>query len=151
LRGLFTFSLLNTVELSNATRPLGSKPSVLGLISQSGNFLFSLFDEGEGESFDVRADNASSNRSSLSFSLSLDTISRSSGGKKELDSVVAEDSLLHGEAVFIKATIDPEHIALKLLSESIGLNFLSHALLEKDSASVVIIDIKGFGSAVGRV
>jgi hypothetical protein len=56
--------------------------------------------------------------------------------------------LLHSEAVLIKATIDPKNIALKLLSESIGLNFLSHTLLEKDSASVVIIDIKGFGSAV---
>jgi hypothetical protein len=56
--------------------------------------------------------------------------------------------LLHGEAVFIEATVDLEDVSLELLTEGISLDFLTHSLLEEYSASVVIIDIERFGSAV---
>jgi hypothetical protein len=56
--------------------------------------------------------------------------------------------LLHGESVLIEASRDSEDISLELIAEGISLNFLTHSLLEEDSASVVIIDIKRFGGSV---
>ena len=60
LEGLFTFTLLNTIELSDASSSLGSQSAGLGLVSESGHFLIALLDEGEGKGLDVRADNAAS-------------------------------------------------------------------------------------------
>jgi hypothetical protein len=65
--------------------------------------------------------------------------------------VVGEDTLLHGEAVLVETTVDSENVALELFTKGICLNFLTHSLLEEDSASVVIVDIERFGCAVSRV
>jgi hypothetical protein len=55
---------------------------------------------------------------------------------------LAEDTLLHGESVLVESSGNFEDVALELISEGIGLNFLTHPLFEEDSASVVIIDIE---------
>ena len=65
--------------------------------------------------------------------------------------MVGEDSLFHGKAVLVEAAVDPEDISLELLAESVGLDFLAHALLEEDPASVVVVDVEGFGRPVGGV
>ena len=65
--------------------------------------------------------------------------------------MVAKDTLFHGKAVLIEASVDFEDVTFKLLAECISLNFLSHSFFEEDSASVIIIDIERFGGSVGRV
>jgi hypothetical protein len=59
--------------------------------------------------------------------------------------------LFHGKTVLVKATVDSENITLKLITKGISFDFLTHSLLEEDSASVVIIDLDGFGGAVSWV
>jgi hypothetical protein len=59
--------------------------------------------------------------------------------------------LLHGKAVLVETSVDSEDVSLEFLSKSIGFNLLSHTLFEKDSASVIIIDVKRFGGTVGGV
>lgn len=151
LEGLLVLVLLNAVEFSNASGSLGTKSSGLDLVSESGEFFITLLDDGEGEHSNIGADNAASDGSSLSFSFSLGTVSFCSGLEEESDSVGREYTLFHGETVLVEASVDSEDIALELLSESIGFNFLAHTLLEEDSASVVIIDFERLGSAVGGV
>ena len=65
--------------------------------------------------------------------------------------MVGENSLFHGKSVFIEASVDFEDIAFELLSKGVSLNFLSHTFLEEDPASVIIIDVEGFGGSIGRV
>jgi hypothetical protein len=57
------------------------------------------------------------------------------GLSRSLNSTVGEDTLLHGETIAVVSTGNFEDIALELFSESIGLNFLAHALLLR-SASI---------------
>lgn len=147
-KSLLVFSLLNSIELSDTSSSLGTKSSWFCLVSESGNFLLSLFNEKEGKSFNVRTNNASSNRFSLSFSSSLSSVSAGSWGEEQFDSVVAEDTLFHGKSVFIESSSDSEDISLELFAENISFNFLTHSLLVEDSASVVIIDIEWLSSAV---
>lgn len=60
LKGLFVLTLLNTVQFSNTCSSLGSKSAGFGLVSESRNFLFSLFDQSERKGFDIGTDNAPS-------------------------------------------------------------------------------------------
>ncbi len=149
--GLFSFSLLDSVEFADAAGSLGAKTSVLGLVSESWNLLLALLDEGEGKGLDVRTNDAAADGSSLPLSFTLGPVSGGAGGEEQLNSVIAEDSLLHGKAVLVEAAVDPEDVSLELFSEGIGLNFLAHAFLEKDAAPVVIVDVEGLGSTVGRI
>lgn len=73
----------------------------------------------------------------------------SSGGEEEFKSVTGEYTLFHGKSVFVETTLDSEDIALVFITKTICFNFLTHSLLEEDSASVVIIDLERFSSAVG--
>ena len=149
--GLLALGLFDAVEFADAGGSLGAQSSGLGLVGESGNLLVALLDEGEGEGLDVGADDAASDGPSLALSFSLGSVSGGAGGEEEADSVVAEDSLLHGEAVLIESSVDSEDVSLELLAEGIGLNFLPHPLLEEDSASVVIVDIERFGRSVSGV
>ena len=145
---LLSFTFFNSIKFSDTTSSFGTKSSIFGLIGKSGNLFVTFLDKGKGESFNIRSNNASSNGFSLSFSFSFGSISWCSRGEEKFYSVIAEDTLFHGKTVFIEASVNFEDITLELLSEGICFNFLSHSLFEKDSASIIIIDFKGFGGSV---
>ena len=148
LESLFSFNFFDAVEFSNARGSLGSESSGLHVIGKSGDVFFSLLDHAEGKACNIGANNASSNGSSLSLSFSLGTVSLGSWSEEKSDSVVGEYTLFHGKSVLIESSVDFENVALELFAEGISLNFLTHSLLEEDSASVVIIDIEALGSTV---
>jgi len=60
LEGLLVLSSLNTEEFLDASGSLGTQSSRSDLVSESGNFLFTLLDDGEGEHLDIGANNAAS-------------------------------------------------------------------------------------------
>lgn len=52
---------------------------------------------------------------------------------------VGQDTLLHGETLFVVSSSDAEEVSLPLISEQIGLNFSAHALLVEDAQLVLIV------------
>jgi hypothetical protein len=74
-----------------------------------------------------------------------------SGGEEEFDSGAGEDTLFHGETVFIIATGDFEDVSLEFVSKGVGFNLLSHSFFEEDSALIIVIDVDGLGGAVNWV
>jgi len=75
LSGLFSFDSFDSVEFSDTSSSFGTKSSGFGLISQSWNLFLSLLDNSNRKHFDVRTYNTSSDRSSLSFSSTLGSVS----------------------------------------------------------------------------
>lgn len=151
MKSLLTFHLLDAVQFSDASGSLRTKSSGFSIVSKSRDFLLTLLDKSKGKSLDVGANDASSNRSSLSFSFSFGSVSLGAGLEEKSDSVVAEHSLFHGESVLVESSVDSEDVAFELLSKGIGLNFLTHPSFEEDSAAIVIIDIERFRGSVGGV
>ena len=74
-----------------------------------------------------------------------------SGGEEEFDSGAGEDTLFHGETVFIIATGDFEDVSLEFVSKGVGFNLLSHSFFKEYSALIIIVDIDGFSCSVDGV
>jgi hypothetical protein len=55
-------------------------------------------------------------------------------GKEELDTVRKEDTLFHGESLFVVAACDAEDVTFPFVAEVVGRDFLGDFLLVKDSA-----------------
>ena len=49
--------------------------------------------------------------------------------EQEPHTAVGEDALLHGEALLVVASGDPDHVPLELVSEGVSVNLLAHTLL----------------------
>lgn len=55
-----------------------------------------------------------------------------------------EDTLFHWETLFVVATSNPEYISFPFISETISLNFGTHAFLIEDSNFTFIFNIDQF-------
>ena len=64
--------------------------------------------------------------------------------EQKSDSFVGQDSLLHGESLFVVSSSDLEDVSLELVSEVFSLNFLSHSLIVKDSDSFIVVNFDRF-------
>jgi hypothetical protein len=148
---LIFLSSFNTVELSDVVSSFGTKSSWDGSISDTRDLFFSLLNDGYWQIFNVRTDNTSSYRFSLSFSGSFGSVASSSWSEEEFKSGVGEDTLLHGKSVTVITTGDFENVSLEFVSQWIGFNLLAHSFFEEDSALIIVVDIDGFGCSVNRV
>ena len=83
--------------------------------------------------FDIRSNNTASNIFSLFMPLALWVETFVAFPEKETDPVIAEDSLKHGESLFVLSTCDFEDVASVLFAEWVSFNFFRYSLLIKDS------------------
>ncbi len=72
-------------------------------------------------------------------------------GEKEANTLVRQDALLHREALLVVAAGDAEDVALPLVAEGFGLDFLAHALLVEAADLLLVVDLEEFLRARGRV
>ena len=50
---------------------------------------------------------------------------------KESNSTVDQDTLFHGESLFVIASSDSENVAFVLISEDFSIDFLTHSSIEE--------------------
>ena len=151
VHGLLPFGLSNSIQSSNIRSSFWSQSSRFGFIGKPWNFFISFFHHGAGKHSNIRSNDTTSNRSPLSFTFSLGSISLRSRLKQQANSGIGKNTLFHGKTIFVKATVDSKNIAFELFSKIIGFHFLAHSLFEEDSALVIVIDFKGFCGPVGRI
>jgi hypothetical protein len=84
-------------EPSDLGGSLGTQSLRQDGVGQSGDFLFTLLDDDDGQDGDVGVDDATSNRLSLSLTGSSGSVTRVTVGQEETSSVGKENTLLHGE------------------------------------------------------
>lgn len=84
-------------ESSDLGGSLGAQSLGQDGVGQSGDLLFTLLDDDNGQDGNVGVDDAASDRLSLSFTGSSGSVARVTVGQEETGSVGKENTLLHGE------------------------------------------------------
>lgn len=64
---------------------------------------------------------------------------------------ICEDTLFHGETLFVVAARDLDDVPLPLFSERVGLDLLAHAPLVEHAQLALIVNFKQLLAASGRV
>jgi len=54
--------------------------------------------------------------------------------EEDSGSAVDKDTLLHGETLLVVATVDSENVALKVISQNVAVDFLTHTSVEEGAA-----------------
>lgn len=132
--------VLDLEVFSDLGGSLRSQSSWLLIVGKSFDFFVSLLGDGDSEDSDIRIDDASSDGLSLSLSGSSGSVAGVSLGHEDLGSSLGEDTLFHGESLFVVSSSNLEDISLVLISEAISWHFLSHSLVKEDGAFLIIID-----------
>ena len=121
-------------EPSDLRRPLGTKALGEGDISQPRNVVITLLYDNHGQYGNIGANNASTDGLAFALASPPNTVAGVAVGKEKTDTVWDEDALFHRETLFIVATGNTEDIALPLVADRIGGNFLGDLLVVEDTA-----------------
>lgn len=113
---IFSFLFLDSIEFSDIVGSFWTQSSWDGSVSKSRNLLFTFFNNGDWQRFDIRADDASSYWFSFSLSSSFSSVSSWSWSEEKFNSWVGEDTLFHGKSVSIITSLNFEDISLKFVS-----------------------------------
>jgi hypothetical protein len=138
-------------ESSDLGGSLGTQSLGQDGVGQSGDLLFTLLDDDDGQDGNVGVDDATSNGLSLSFTGSSGSVTRVTVGEEKSGSVGEENTLLHGETLLVVTTGDPEDVSLPLVSDGVGGNLLGHPLFDEDSGPPFILEVDELLSAGGGV
>jgi hypothetical protein len=96
--------------------------------------LFTLLDNNEGEDREVGTNDTTTDRLSLALTSAARTVARVTLAQQETDTVGQENTLLHGETLFVVTTRDAENVTLELITEGVTRDFLGHTLIEETTA-----------------
>jgi hypothetical protein len=139
-------------KLSDLGSSFGTQSFVSdGIVGQTGNISFTSLDNDHRDSGHIVVVDTTSNRLSLSFTDSLGSITRSTSSKKQSLSFRSQNTLFHGETLFVFTTGKSDDITFVFITEGIDGNFHGNSLFEDVFVSVFIIDFDAFLLAGGRV
>jgi len=141
-------------ELPNLSRPLRSQSLRQHIIRQARNLTLTLFHDDQTQHSNIRSDDAAPNGFALALARAAGTVAGVAVGEKELDSVGEEDTLFHGESLFIVTACDAEDIALPFVAERVSGNLLGDFLIIENAVSLLIINVNELlfpSSGVGDV
>lgn len=139
-----TVLLLVSVQASKSGESLGSESSGHLDIGQTFKILVTLLDDGEGQNSDVLSNDAPSDRLLLLLSGSSGSVALLSLSHEDSHSALEEDSLSHGETLFIVSSGDLNLVSLELITELVGLDNGTHSSVEENGAFFVVINFVGF-------
>lgn len=123
-------------ELPDLGRPLGTETLGKDVLSQPGDLVLALLDDDEREDGDIGTDDAAADGFALALTGAAGTVARVAVAEEEADTVGEEDTLLHGETLLVVSTGDAEDVALPLVTESLGGDFLCDLLVVENTAKV---------------
>ena len=98
-------------------------------LSESRNTLLPLFYNDEVESTETGVHNATPNRFALSFSSPPWFVAGIPLTQLQVDTAMGQDTLLHGEALFVITTTHSDHVSLPFFIQSVSPNFRGHIAL----------------------
>ena len=119
-------------------------------VGQAGDVLIALLDNAEGEDGEVHADNATANRLPLALTSAAGAVAGVAVSEQETDTGGVHDTLLHRETLLVVAAGDPHDVALELVADAVGRNFVAHAAVHEDAELALIVDLDHLlGAIVG--
>jgi hypothetical protein len=125
-------------ELPNLGSPLRSQSLRQYIIRQTGNFTFTLLHDNQTQHGDIRADDATPDGFALALTRTAGTVAGMAVGEEESDSVGEEDTLFHGESLFVITACDADNVTFPFVTNGVDRDLLGDFLLVKDAAGVDI-------------
>jgi len=117
--------LLGKVEhLADTASSLRTTKAGLLIGGKTGEFLLTLLDDDKVEDSEVRRDDATTDglATALTLPAAVTTEALVSRAHEEADTLVGENTLLHGETLLVLATHNLEDVALEVITKNITLN-----------------------------
>lgn len=102
------------------------------------DLLLSLNNNAEGDDGKIGAGDAATDRLSLALTSTAGSVSSATLFEKDSGSSLDENSLLHGESLFVVSSGDSEDVALELFAHDLSVDFLAHALV-KEGTNVFLL------------
>jgi len=126
---------------SDSIGSLWSKSSWSLLIGEASNVLLSLNENLKSDNSKIWSADASSNRLSLSLSGSSWSVSGSSLSHENSDSAVYQDTLFHGESLFVISSSNSEGVTFELFSYNFSVNIRPHSSIIEVAIDLVIVNV----------
>jgi hypothetical protein len=123
----------------------------VGHIGQTGNLIFTLLNNNKGQDSQIWSNNASTDGLPLAFTSASWTVARVAFGQQQTHTGWMHNTLLHRETLLVVATSDLEDVILKLRTNRVTGDFLSHSFVHKDTETAVIVDFDQLLGAIGGI
>jgi len=143
--------LFEIEQFSDLVSSFWSQSSVNNGVGQTGDFVVTFSDDAGGDNGQIVVNDATSDGFSLSFTGSFAGVSRSALFHEKSNSMSDEDTLFHGETLFIFTSGDSKNVSFEFIAQWIGGYFVGDSLLVEVLDLVFIIDFEGFLLACARV
>merc|ERR1712151_1454451 len=143
--------LFEVEELSDFVSSFWSQSSINNGVGQTGDFVFTFSDDAGGENGQIVVNDATSDGFSLSLTSSFAGVSRSAFLHEKSNSMSDEDTLFHGETLFVFTTGDSQDVSFKFIAQWIGRDFMGDSFFIHVLDFVFIVNFEGFLLASGRV
>jgi len=141
--------LAETKEAADLGSTLGAQTLGSNVISETGNVVVALLDDAEGEDREIHSDDAATNGLPLALTSTAGTVAAVALGEEQRHTGRVHDTLLHGEALLVVASGDPEDVSLELIADAVAGNFLAHTAVHEDAELALIIDLDQLLCAIG--
>jgi len=143
--------LFEVEQLSDLVGSFWSQSSVNDSVGQTGDFVVTLSDNAGGDDGQIVVNDATSDGFSLSLTGSLAGVTGSALFHEKSNSMSDEDTLFHGETLFVFTSGDPQDVSFEFITQWIGGYFVGDSLFVEVLDLVFIIDFEGFLLACARV
>merc|ERR1719453_2136516 len=114
-------------ELADLRGTLGTKATALRIVSEAFQFCISLLHNCKMKHSDVGCNDAAANGFALALSAFALAVACGSLSQEKADTVISEDTLLHGKSLSIVSTIDAEHVAGKFRAKDFSIELTAHS------------------------
>jgi len=138
--------LVESVELDDSVSPLlsetvsmvgsGDDDGLVGLLAFE--LELSLDDNAEGDDGKIGSGDASTDGLSLALTRAAGLEGSATLFEKDAGSSLDENTLLHGESLFVVSSGDSEDVSLELFAHNLAVNLLAHALV-KERTNVLLV------------
>jgi hypothetical protein len=110
-----------------------------------------LLDNDQAQNSQIVTDNATTDTLARALTSTTGTIARLTLGEEQANTLVEQDSLLHGETLFIITTGDLHDVTLVFFTQGISFNFLRDALIHEDVQFTFISDFDELLATSSRI
>ena len=136
-------------QLANVVGPLGTQATGDGIVGQTRDILLSLLGNDQVKDRNIMSNDASTDGLALTLSDTARAVGLVSLLTEDSNTVVGQDTLTHGKALFVVSSGDAKNISFEFFSQNASLNLLGHAALVEALETLFVINFKDLLHARG--
>jgi len=131
--------LIQVEQLADVCLTLGPQSPRLHLIGEPRDVIVTLLHQVQVHHREVRAHDASSHALTLAFTGAFGAVAGLALLQQETHPGVAQDTLLHGETLFVISSCDLKDVALELVAKGVTLDLSRHTFVKEREDLVVVV------------